>query len=206
MLSIIVYNTILKNKSILLPNLESLRDELWLFVILFLYKVFSDTKLSYQAEPQRYINYKFFKLFTKYQKEVEVITDNKKVWAIIYAIMIFESFNRPKVLRIIESIIFLFKKPSTLGIMQVKTRKFLNDLESIRIGAALILKYYKEIESEFKNKKSERIYNYNYQLIENVALKYNSSSNYAKNIADLSEQIMKEHFKDEPVSVPNSKA
>lgn len=59
--------------------------------------------------------------------------------------------------------------------------------------------------SEFENKQSEEIYNYDYQLVECVAVKYNSSSIYAKQIANLSEQIMKEHFREESVNTPNSK-
>ena len=55
--------------------------------------------------------------------------------------MIYEDFNRPKIVRWIEYIRFgITQKPHTLGIMQVQTDKFINDETSIRLAVRKISK------------------------------------------------------------------
>ena len=58
----------------------------------------------------------------------------------VYAIMIYENFNRPKFVRWIEYVHFLVNtKPHTLGIMQVTTSKWINDRQSIILAIEKIL-------------------------------------------------------------------
>ncbi len=55
--------------------------------------------------------------------------------------MIYEDFNRPRVVRWIEYIRFwITKKPHSLGIMQVQTNKYINDETSIRLAVRKICK------------------------------------------------------------------
>lgn len=65
---------------------------------------------------------------------------------LIYAVMIYEDFNRPKHLRRIENLfmhILPYKRKLTLGIMQVTTDKPLTDEESILFAVDRLLKVYK---------------------------------------------------------------
>jgi len=69
----------------------------------------------------------------------------RKTEGIIYAIMIYEDYNRPRLIRLVEySWFFLTKKPLTMGIMQVRSNTYINDIESVRRGVDLVLQYYTE--------------------------------------------------------------
>ena len=64
---------------------------------------------------------------------------------VIYAIMIYENFNRPTTQRWCENVLFcLGRRPMTLGIMQVSTTKFIHNAESVELGCRKIKESFQE--------------------------------------------------------------
>ena len=133
-LSIYVYKLIDKVDKIL-PDPESLRDEMWILIILFLYSTFNKVTLGRTGtlkRKEKYLKKTYTRLKNKYDKTISNECDNYFFTQVIYAIMINENFNRPKIARWIEYICFwITKKTHTLGIMQVTSSKWINDEQSI---------------------------------------------------------------------------
>ncbi|MEO0234622.1 MAG: hypothetical protein ABIN11_05995 [candidate division WOR-3 bacterium] len=86
---------------------------------------------------------KLKKNFSKILNEIE----DPNLKNIILSIMIYENFNRPKFIRILENKFFFFSKKSrTTGIMQVKSIKPLSDEESLKEGLKILIDLYKKID------------------------------------------------------------
>ena len=64
---------------------------------------------------------------------------------VIYAIMIYENFNRSTTQRWCENVLFcLGRRLMTLGIMQVSTTKFIHNAESVELGCRKIKESFQE--------------------------------------------------------------
>lgn len=119
--------------------------------------------------------HKYLRLRKKYGKYV--VCKNETFLAIFFSIMIMENYNRPWYFRIIEYILFLFKKIfceevyMTLGIMQMKTNVLIGNVKSIKLAEEYIQD--KMINYHFSN--IEEMINY-------IALKYNPSKLYREEI------------------------
>ena len=127
---------------------EDLRLIIWLLVIIYLYK-FSISKniLSTNIkENTKFISkdsilISYVKLKEKYYEECNY--DNKDISNIIYSIMIYENKKRSKLLRKIDNFNYKINGGiKKLGIMQVESKKFITDSESINITYKKITKLY----------------------------------------------------------------
>ncbi len=164
-ISTYIHNNFINKVDVLLPDFSEIKNEIWLLIILFIYQVGNgfDAKKSsnetYIAElpelkkrKKKYIIRNYKKLQNKYQKTINNITNSHKedpFKLIIYAILIYENFNRPRIVRFLERIwVKLFNKEATIGIMQVKSDVTISDEESIEQGTYFLytqyLKYTKE--------------------------------------------------------------
>ena len=142
-LSLWVYSLIEQVEKIL-PDPRSLLDQFWILIIVFLYTIFNKIQLGQKGIIKRRNSYIIsrYKLFhEKYDYLIKEFFHNGFYEALTYSIMIYEDFNRPKIVRWIEYIRFgITQKPHTLGIMQVQTDKFINDETSIRLAVRKISK------------------------------------------------------------------
>ena len=117
----------------ILPSRESLIEQLWLVIILFLYTIFNKLSLRRKGTEERisrYIRNKYLYFHSKYQSLLNDLDDFSQ--ATVYSIMIYEDFNRPRVARCLESI--LFRKSHsihTYGVMQIASDHCLSDEESV---------------------------------------------------------------------------
>ena len=126
---------------------EDLRLIIWFLAIIYLYK-FSISKniLSNNKETTKFISkdsilISYVKLKEKYYDECNY--DNKDISNIIYSIMIYENKKRSKLLRKIDNFNYKINCGSKkLGIMQVESKKFITDSESINITYKKITKLY----------------------------------------------------------------
>ena len=127
---------------------EDLRLIIWFLVIIYLYK-FSISKniLSTNIkENTKFISkdsilISYVKLKEKYYEECNY--DNKDISNIIYSIMIYENKKRSKLLRKIDNFNYKINGGiKKLGIMQVESKKFITDSESINITYKKITKLY----------------------------------------------------------------
>lgn len=126
---------------------EDLRLIIWFLAIIYLYK-FSISKniLSNNKETTKFISkdsilISYVKLKEKYYDECNY--DNKDISNIIYSIMIYENKKRSKLLRKIDNFNYKINGGiKKLGIMQVESKKFITDSESINITYKKITKLY----------------------------------------------------------------
>jgi phosphoglycerol transferase MdoB-like AlkP superfamily enzyme len=96
---------------------------------------------------------------------------------LLYAVLIYEDMNRPVWLRKVENIIVkLTKKELTVGIAQVKSRKPLTDIESMRKAAAILSDTH-ELNRYFE----QRIYSS--AQFQSAINKYNKSPRYHDAVA-----------------------
>lgn len=132
------YSEIIYRKENILPDFETISNELWIIILIFLFHTLNQIRISSDKTIKRKENYlknrlAFFK--NKYSGLVNGKIDNDKLKSIVYAIMIYEDFNRPKVARLIENVRFkLTGKRHSLGLMQVQTTKFIDDRKSVELG------------------------------------------------------------------------
>ena len=128
----------------LLPDPRSLIDQLWILIILFLYSVFNKISIPFNGaikRKEKYITNNFLKFRKQYDAIVSTNCANEFLEATTYSIMIYENFNRPAIIRKVESLCCkLTKKPHTLGIMQVNTSSPISDEQSIIEAIGLIQK------------------------------------------------------------------
>lgn len=166
LVSNIINDKLIKSVSVLLPDFSTIKNELWLLVIIFLYQVgngtvekFSDNNLSEQTKAylpelkkrkRKYILKKYKDFNKEYEKIIKQISKEDNAFdLLVISILIFENFNRPFILRYIERIYcFLFRKTITQGIMQISSNKVISDTESVKIGTDNLFNVYKEIKSE----------------------------------------------------------
>ena len=184
-LSIYVYKLIDKVDKIL-PDPESLRDEMWILIILFLYSAFNNITFGRNGSLKRkekYLNKTYTRLKTKYDKTISKECDNFFFTQVIYAIMINENFNRPKIVRWIEYMRFgLTKRPHTLGIMQVTSSKRINDEQSISLATNKIISDCDSILQKYANNKKRFSLE---TIVGKIAGKYNKDDGYVYEVEQI---------------------
>lgn len=142
------------------PQPEEVRIGVWLFIILFLYKVLNGN-LSIQLEKQEAFHFKmkeeaivvkFARLKNKYSHLIKAKDRNFNL--LIYAMMTYEDNHRSKFLRNIDRIMYRFTgKMTKMGIMQVESLKELTDEESIKMVLKELNKIEKDLTTDKKTKK-----------------------------------------------------
>lgn len=151
---------------------ENLKIIVWLFIVVYIYNfyknnksIIADVNSTEKSISREKIVVSYAKLKLNYDEDIVVKSDKTRL--IIYTIMIFNNYKRSAFLRRIDNIIFKVKGTSRkLGIMQVKSRKFITDLDSINIVIKKILKLeekykgkdnYKEILTGYDKENSEKL-------------------------------------------------
>lgn len=97
---------------------------------------------------------------------------------IVYSIMIFEDYNRPASIRIIEYIlkIIIPFRPRTMGIMQFKSNQLISNKESIRLAIKNIYDSYN---------KSDK-----YDSVESAIRQYNVGDFYYNQVSDIYDSLL----------------
>ena len=151
---------------------ENLKMIVWLFIVGYVYNFYKNNKSiivgvnsTEKSISREKIVVSYAKLKLNYDEDIVVKSDKTRL--IIYTIMIFNNYKRPAFLRRIDNIIFKVKGTSRkLGIMQVKSKKFITDLDSINIVIKKMLKLeekykgkdnYKEILTGYDKENSEKL-------------------------------------------------
>ena len=166
-----------KNESVFISH-EEMRDAIWYGIIAYALKIIWDVYKTYLNADNIYPQYmleravwkKRNKFAMKYGHIIEDtmdamwpedVDDRDEAISLIYAIMIYEDYNRPFAFRVVEYIVkfICFRKEMTLGIMQVKTRKLISSKTSVKLGVEKIINAYL---IPHDDKISNTIWDYNY--------------------------------------------
>ncbi len=196
--SSIVYENFIGSLESLLPDLSEIKNEIWLLIILFLYQIGnginSDQINNPLYEPEqaflpelknrkrKYIINQYDKLVLKYDSTIKDISNsNESFNLIIYSILIFENFNRPRIVRWVERLwVRVSGKEVTQGIMQVKSTKVLSDIKSIKKGTKYLYKKYRS----FKNEE------YSYNTFRRVIKRHCPDKKYIRQVLFISKAII----------------
>jgi len=204
-ISYFAYTEIIYKKENILPDFETIANELWIIILIFLFHTLNQIRISSDKTIKRkenYLDYRFKYFKSKYGNLINEKVNNDKLKAIIYGLIIYEDFNRPKAARFIENIRFyLTKKTHSLGLMQVQTDKFINDKESVELGIKKVKKAYKKA---LKKKGLHKIkieeydkhkgYSYEWQLESDIIKDYNPDGPYIYEVTELSNNILEKYF------------
>ena len=185
------YALVLPGKGIL-PTVEEFRTQLWLVFLALAYQFVIRTfgrsaknrqnKVCTQQMKKKYILDKYDAFREKYDSIVNEIAPGNYLQRVIYSIMIYENFNRTKTQRWGENIIFLLgKRPMTLGIMQVKTLKFIRDAQSVEMGCQKVKQSFEEY-VERASRENDQYYRFEGGepeiCLEKICQDYNGAEDY----------------------------
>lgn len=164
----------------ILPSPRSLLDQLWILIIVFVYSILNKVQISREGTIRRktnYINTRFLSFRKKYDGTIKEFFHNDFYEALTYSIMIYEDFNRPIIIRWIEYARFwLTKKSHTLGIMQVMTDEYIDNIESIRRAMKIIEDLGNDFIEEYSNSEWREYYTSVSSAISYISEKYNGGN------------------------------
>lgn len=169
------------NKRNIFIPISELKNELWIAIFLVLYKFFqlvlekwvTQRTVTKESMIVQYIAKKFRQFYDKYGHLVEITVENRYICVLLYAIMIFEDYNRGPFLRTLERVKYAVTGKGTLGIMQVEADRRITDAESVVIA-------YEKLRDEIVG---DEIHAYDEMQINYYAWQYNNDTDYAKSVA-----------------------
>jgi len=194
-----VYHFISPSPKLLFPSRDNLVSEIWLIVILFLYRAMDDLKVGEEGSrirKKRYMDYTFKRLKQKFGKAIAQQAASQEIEILAYAIMIKENFNRPAFARTIERVLGGIRGKGTYGIMQVTSDRPITDLESTKRGIQILNDLFAKVKQITEIRHPEHKDNgwVMGSMVTRVAWHYNNSVEYSEDIHDLYVHIQKSYF------------
>lgn len=194
-LAVWVYS--LFDKTSVLPSPTSLVEQLWLVIILFLYSVLNKLEPSRKKTELR-INRYITRRYLQFRMEYDHLLKNAGAFqkAVLYSIMIFEDFNRPRFARFLEKVFYRkSSKKHTYGIMQVTSDHFLTDEESVMIAKERIQA---DLQETLKERRIKYLPKNEYKLLllaREVARKYNPGDlDYGFDVGEVFEVLYYKYY------------
>jgi len=148
----IVYDKFINSVGDLLPDFSQLKNEIWLLIIVFVYQLgngitesLPENELQEQSRAflpelkprkRKYILRKYKQFVNKYGAQIKNNPiQNPNINIVIYSILIYENFNRPRFIRFLERIwVRIVKRKVSQGIMQIGSSIPITDEQSIVLG------------------------------------------------------------------------
>ena len=185
----IIYNQFIITETYLLPTKQELATAMWLGVVAFIYKIFNEASFlrentGSKIEPYLKNHYFYFKY--KYGHIIDSEVRNEIEKTLVYAILIYENFNRGKLIRFFEKIFFFTGRIKTTGIMQVQSNNYLSDTESVSLGTQKLLNKYR---SELSGCVTADEMHNHYLALRNTIIDYNPDDNYYIQVEGIIESI-----------------
>lgn len=187
-ISLIVNNVFINQVDSVFLAGDALKIVIWILIILYLYQnlkiidnpVIIEEKPIDNSKYREYIVTNYAKFKNLYNNEID--TDNSLLKNLLYAIMIYEDKRRNKYLRAIDNFfVGKINKLYKVGIMQVPSKIYLTDVESIKIVENKLTKIYNKYliadESTMVNKILKDYYK-DELIVNNVTYIYNVINNF----------------------------
>ena len=166
----------------LLPDVESIGNQLWIVIALFLYATLNNVRTSSTGSARRknkYLRSRFNKLKRQYGVLIDGQFPERYMELVTYAILIYETFNRPWLARLIERVMFPWGS-HTLGPMQVHTTTRLSDRDGVVVGSQQLRKSFDTTNEELTGRSSSR-----YTVIKMALAKYNRDEHYIEGVLEV---------------------
>jgi len=197
----LLYDKLISTKQRLIPDFNTISNELWIIILIFLYSVLNKVQVTSEGTEKRIKNYlrrAYNKYKYKYGSIIESKVEDRTLEALVYAIMIYESFNRPRIVRGVERLFFRLGKSKTLGIMQVTTNKRISDEESIELGIEKILNDYNlAYKNTVEGNPEWDDYSIRYEVLSETVRNYNPDYQYVSEVLTLHDSILNEFYAEE---------
>lgn len=205
--SYFTYENLIKVKVNILPNITTVANELWIIILIFIFQITNNMRFLPEATQKRkdhYLTCRFYYFKRSYGQLIKDLTQNEILECIVYAVIIYEDFNRPKIARQIENLKYrLTKKRLTLGVMQVQSDRLISDFESVKLGTEKIIGAYKKYLENPTENSSEF---FEWYAINHIINDYNVGTSYNGEVNELSEIIRNTFYKDTKDTLdPNKK-
>lgn len=174
------YKFLILPKKSLLPNLKTAGNELWLALLVFVYAVGNNIVISDSrswARRNSYVRHSYRSAQTHYGQTVDESISDDLLKLITYAIIVFENYCRPPVVRVLERA-WPSKNGRTTGIMQVASAVPLSDEQSVKLGVEILSKSWEK-----------HIHDGRWDRIRNVIADYNKDSDYVYKVMEVMDII-----------------
>jgi hypothetical protein len=180
-LAYLAYKYLVVPRAPLFPDVNTIGNELWIAIALFLYAILNNVRTSNSGSirrKNRYIGTRFKSLKEKYGPLIEGQFEQRYMELVSYAILIYESFNRPWILRKLEKVI---PGARAFGLMQVNASRKISDLESVTIGVAFLKAHLAQASQELIADHPARVHSIVYRVI----TLFNKDQRYAHEVFEL---------------------
>ncbi|MBV6417181.1 MAG: hypothetical protein CMLOHMNK_01820 [Steroidobacteraceae bacterium] len=194
----VAYKYVISSRERLLPDPDSIANEAWLAIVVYLYLLaghLSSKSASHDRRSRAYVEQRKSALAKQFGGVLRGL-GNERWQMLVLAVMIVEDFNRPKMARCIERILFPLGLVRTQGIMQVSTKGPISDEESIKRGSGLLKDAYRQAIGgtewrvswhggmERKQQMEEQ------NLVHSTLVAYNPSGDYARDVQEVFERLL----------------
>lgn len=156
--SLFLENYLFSKVDSILPNMDMIKTIIWFIIFIYLYnlleeliKIHDKDKNTYNAlQDKNYIISSYAKYKLQYK---DVLHDyDSIIRQLVLSILIYEDYNTPKLKRKLDNLLFgRLTKVAKLGIMQVETKTFITDEESIRFVSNALEKKYENLTNKKAN-------------------------------------------------------
>ena len=196
-ISYFAYVKLIVSRENLLPDFTTLANELWIIILIFLFHITNNVRFSRSGtirRKEKYLITMVSRFKYKYGSLVDERISNDHIKALVYAVLVIENFNRPKIARWIEYLrFFITRKPHTLGIMQHYSTKYIGDADSVMLGINKIMSVYENEIADFRNGKKEQYYS-EWTLKNKLASAYNTGNQYNHDVQEMWNDIMNKFY------------
>ena len=155
---------------------------MWIVIALFLYAALNNIRTSIEPSVRRKNRYIQSRLTLLRAQYADLITDEfpmRYMELVAYSILIYETFNRPWLARMIERALFPWHS-HTIGPMQVRTTTRLSDRESVQLGVRKLADHFSQTRQESSGKRVTR-----FEVIRLSLAKYNRDSQYVSEVLQI---------------------
>lgn len=141
------------------PTAEEMRTGIWFLIIIFCYSLMKENikvdiskdKATFIEKKQEYTVVSYARFKNLYNDVIE--TEYKELIPVVYAIMIYENYRRPAFFRKLDKFKFHLKpRTMRMGIMQVASKKEIDDEKSIELAIKNLEKYLLKLRENKKTK------------------------------------------------------
>jgi len=178
----LVYRHLIIPRRPLLPDIDSIGNQLWVVVALFIYAAFNSIRTGGEASARRKNRYLRSRLKALQGAYRDLITDqfpSRYMELVAYAILIEETFNRPWIAQKLERAAFPWGS-QTIGPMQVHSSTQLSDRDSVHLGVRLLRGHFETTLKELSGKEAMQ-----YDVVRLTLAKYNRDAGYIREVLEL---------------------
>ncbi len=213
-LTYFAYKYVISERNILLPDLATIGNEIWLAIAAFLYVLanrVTSVDETHKKRKNAYLDSKFDAIRREYQAIVEEVITNEKLEALAYSVMIIEMFNRPTLYRVIERLLFRVGLAKSLGIMQVASDRLISDADSVRLGCELLVHNHREVVRNYDTSRYRERLRYTppeimeqtttLDVLHKTLVMYNFSGDYARDVQELYSIVLHRYYPDSTASL-----